>query len=79
MPKIKTNKTLSKRVKITKNGKIKVGHIRNGHLKRKFTANRASRKKGYRTLKANAFQKMIKQMLGKKGSDINLKDNKENA
>lgn len=46
-----------------------VGHIRDGHLKRKFTANRKHRKKGYRQMK-NPFVKQFKKMLGKKGAKI---------
>jgi len=77
MPKLKTKKTLAKRVKVTGSGKVMVNYGRSGHLKRKYSANRKNRKKGYKKLKANAFQKKIKSLLGKKGSDINLKNNKK--
>ena len=70
MPKQKTRKTLSKRIKITKSGKVMVGALRNGHLKRKFTANRKSRKKGYREFDNTAFKNKFRSLLGKKGGKI---------
>ncbi len=73
MPKLKTKKTLKKRVKVTGSGKIMVKHGRSGHLKRKYSADRKNRKKGYKKLEANAFKKKIKQLLGKKGSNIKIK------
>lgn len=73
MPKIKTKKTLKKRVKITGSGKIMVGHGSDGHLKRKYSANQKNRKKGYKEFEAKGFKSKIKKLLGKKGSDINLK------
>ncbi len=74
MPKIKTKKTLKKRVKITGGGKVMVNHGSDGHLKRKYSADQKNRKKGYRKFKSNAFKKKFKKLLGKKGSNINLKN-----
>ncbi|MBD3366399.1 50S ribosomal protein L35 [candidate division WWE3 bacterium] len=73
MPKLKTKKTLKKRVKITGSGKVMVGHGRNGHLKRKESANQKNRKKGYKEYKDNAFKKKLKKLLGKKGANISIK------
>lgn len=44
MPKLKTKKTLLKRIKITKNGKILRAQIGNGHLKVKRHSRRKHRK-----------------------------------
>ncbi|HOM77629.1 50S ribosomal protein L35 [Patescibacteria group bacterium] len=72
MPKLKTRKTLAKRVKITKTGKVMVGALRNGHLKRKFNANRKGRKKGLRTFGQPTIKANFKRLLGKKGKKINV-------
>lgn len=45
MPKIKTKKTLAKRIRLTKNGKLIRKQTRIGHLKIKMDASRKGRKK----------------------------------
>jgi ribosomal protein L35 len=70
MPKLKTRKTLAKRIKITKNGKVMIGALRNGHLKRKFTASRKGRKKGLKAFGNSAFKTKFKAMLNSKGKNI---------
>ena len=70
MPKLKTRKTLKKRVKISKSGKIMVGAVCNGHLKAGRSANRKGRKKGRHELKSGGFKTKFKKMLAKKGSSI---------
>ena len=72
MPKLKTKKTLKKRIKISGSGKVMVGPVRNGHLKRKFTANRKGRKKGYRELENTSFKLRFRKLLGKAGTNIKL-------
>lgn len=44
MPKIKTKKTLTKRIKITKNGKLLRKQVGTGHLKVKWDSSRSHRK-----------------------------------
>ncbi len=44
MPKMKTNHTLMKRIRVTKNGKLMKKQSRMGHLKVKMDASRKSRK-----------------------------------
>ena len=46
MPKMKTKKTAQARVKITKSGKIMRKNVRTGHLKRKWSASKKTRKSG---------------------------------
>jgi ribosomal protein L35 len=70
MPKLKTKKTLLKRVKITKLGKILKKQSRIGHLKRKWSVNHKLRK-GRRKNQENAGHKRIfKKLLGKHGKGI---------
>lgn len=72
MKKLKTRKTLAKRIRVTKNGKVLVGALRNGHLKRKFSANRKNRKKGLRSFESAAFKAKFKNLLGEEGRKINV-------
>ncbi|MBI2414499.1 50S ribosomal protein L35 [candidate division WWE3 bacterium] len=44
MPKLKTKRTAMKRIKITKNGKILRKNVSTSHLKRKWSANKKTRK-----------------------------------
>jgi len=68
--KIKTKKTLLKRVKITKNGKILKKQSNTGHLKRKWSASRKSRK-GSRLIQENKGHiSKLKTLLGKFGRNI---------
>ena len=68
--KIKTRKTLQKRVKITKTGKIMKKSIGMGHLKEKKSSPRKTRNTG-RTEQTNAgHRKMFKKMLNKHGKEI---------
>lgn len=59
----KIKKSVSKRFKVTKNGKVLFSHQNRGHLKRKKTRNTVRRQKEPGLLKG-AFAKKIKQMLG---------------
>lgn len=64
---MKTKKTLAKRMRVTKTGKVVVKQSNTGHLKRKWSAARKSRKSGRVTLAPN-FLKTVKQFAGKKKS-----------
>lgn len=64
MPKKKIKKSVSKRFKITKTGKVLFGHQYQGHLMRKKSKKRIRHLKETGVLKG-AFAKKVKQMLGK--------------
>lgn len=64
MSKLKTKKTLRKRVKITKTGKIVKKQVRTGHLKRKWSASKKSRKTRLENQENSGHRKIIKNLLG---------------
>jgi len=64
MPKLKTRKSVSKRVKITSKGKFLKGSINNSHLKRKEDNSSKSRKSRYSHI-SKGFAKRMKKMLPK--------------
>lgn len=66
----KTRKTLIKRVKITKSGKILKKQNRTGHLKRKWSANKKHRKTGLEEVTSKGYKDKIKTLLGKAGRNI---------
>lgn len=70
MSKIKTRKTLTKRIKITKSGKVLRKSIRMGHLKVKLSANRKGRKAGLSQVTNAGYLKTLRNLLGKSGKDI---------
>jgi ribosomal protein L35 len=63
MAKQKTHKTLSKRIKISKSGKIMTKAIRTGHLKAKWSTNKKFRKQGYMEQATEGYIKNIKKLL----------------
>jgi large subunit ribosomal protein L35 len=63
MPKKKIKKSVSKRFKITKTGKVLFGHQFQGHLMRKKSRRRIRRQKETGVLQG-AFAKKVKQQLG---------------
>ena len=63
MPKKKIKKSVSKRFKITKTGKVLFGHQYQGHLMRKKSKRKIRQLKETGVLKG-AFAKKVKQMLG---------------
>lgn len=65
MGKFKTKKTLLKRVRLTKNGKIIKGQIGTGHLKVKWSTNKRFRKKMSLSQPNKGHIKKFKRMLGK--------------
>ncbi len=68
--KLKTKKTLMKRVKITKSGKILKKQNRTGHLKRKWSTNKRHRKLGLEVMESSGYKKKVKRLLGKHGKRI---------
>jgi len=70
MRKLKTKKTLMKRIKISKNGKIMKKHTDTGHLKRKWISARHSRKMRGGLQEDHAHKKIFKQLLGSLGKTI---------
>jgi len=70
MPKIKTKKTLLKRIRITKKGKIMRMSAQNGHLKVKSDASRKSRKSKQNQMTNTGSVKTIKKLLAKYGKGI---------
>lgn len=70
MPKLKTKKTLKKRIKVTKGGKILKKKTYVGHLKRKWSASQKSRKKRRVTQHNKGHIKKFKKLLAKAGRNI---------
>jgi len=70
MPKLKTKKTLSKRIRITKGGKIVKKQSNIGHLKVKWDSARRGRKANRLSQKNKGHIKMIKRLMGKAGRNI---------
>jgi large subunit ribosomal protein L35 len=65
MPKLKSKKTLLKRIKITGTGKIIKKQTRIGHLKRKWSTNRKFRKRRLDVQENKGHIKVFRQLLGK--------------
>lgn len=63
MPKMKIKKSVSKRFKVTKNGKVMHGHQYKGHLKLHKSKRRQRRLKEPGVL-TGKFAKKIRQLLG---------------
>jgi len=62
---MKTKKTLLKRIRITKNGKVIGKQMSNAHLKVKRSAARKNRKKADMIVLNKGISKKLKTMLGK--------------
>jgi len=65
MPKLKTKKTLLKRIRVTKNKKLVRGQVRTGHLKVKWGANKKFRKAKSKVIKNKGHKRKFRKMLGK--------------
>ena len=63
MPKLKTHSGTKDRVRITKNGKVRVSHSHRNHFLQKKTGARKRKLAGLETL-AGTQVKAIKQMIG---------------
>ena len=70
MPKLKTKKTLMKRVRITKRGKIAKKHTQIGHLKAKWDSSRHSRNSRRGIQISKGQRKIFKKLLAKAGARI---------
>lgn len=70
MPKLKTKKTLMKRIKITKSGKIMRRQNDNGHLKVKRDSSRKSRKAQNAIQTDKGHIRMFRRLLGKAGRGL---------
>jgi ribosomal protein L35 len=66
----KTKKTLIKRVKVTKGGKVLKKQNRTGHLKRKMDASRKNRKSKLVEQENAGHKRVFKTLLGKHGRKI---------
>lgn len=65
MPKLKTKKSLLKKIKITKTGKVLRSHqLRSGHLRR-HKSKSALRRHAVPTVVSKTIAKTFKQMLGR--------------
>ncbi len=67
---MKTKKTLMKRIKITKTGKVLKKQNRTGHLKIKMDASRRTRKSSLIEQADTGHTKKFKKLLGKHGRYI---------
>ncbi len=67
MPKLKTKKTLIKRIKISKSGKIIKKQTSMGHLKERRDASRKGRKAQTLTQENKGHIKIFKKLLAKAG------------
>ncbi len=72
MPKMKTRKTLTKRVRVTKNGYLVMKQTRMGHLKRKFDSSRKFRMNILVSQPNAGHVKVIKRMLVKLGRGVKI-------
>jgi large subunit ribosomal protein L35 len=63
MPKLKTHSGTKDRVKVTKNGKVRVGHPNKNHFLQKKSGSRKRALSGLGTM-TGSNSKMIKQKLG---------------
>lgn len=68
--KLKTRKTLMKRVKISKGGKLLKKANRMRHLKRKMDSARKTRKAGVEAQTNKGQIKIVKKLLGKYGKAL---------
>lgn len=64
MPKLKTHSGTKDRVRITKNGKVRVGHPNMSHFLQKKSGSRKRSLSGLRTVEHAATKATIKQQLG---------------
>ncbi|HCC41971.1 hypothetical protein A2473_03580 [candidate division WWE3 bacterium RIFOXYC2_FULL_42_13] len=70
MPKMKSKKTLLKRIRVTKNGKLMKKSVSIGHLKRKWSSSRKHRKTQMSEQLNRGHIKIIRSLLVKKGKGI---------
>ncbi|MCA9308541.1 MAG: 50S ribosomal protein L35 [Patescibacteria group bacterium] len=71
MPKIKTRKSLLKRLKITKTGKVLKKNVRLGHLNSKLSDAARRRKNTFRQQTNSGHLKLFKQLIPNSGIKLN--------
>ncbi len=64
MPKLKTRKTLTKRVKVTKTNRLLKRANNMGHLKVKFDQSKKSRKRGLQEITSLKYKILFRRLLG---------------
>jgi len=70
MPKLKTKKTLLKRIKISKNGAVRKNKVGLKHLKVNKNVEQKQRSRTGNTLKSKKILGRFRKMLGKYGRNI---------
>ncbi|MFA5776249.1 MAG: 50S ribosomal protein L35 [Patescibacteria group bacterium] len=70
MPKLKTRKTLLRRIKISKNGVVRTGKVGLKHLKVNKGVGQKQRHRAGSQLKSKKIKGRFKKMLGKYGKNI---------
>lgn len=70
MPKLKTKKTLLRRIKISKNGAVRKGKVGLKHLKVNKGVGQKQRNRTGDLLKSKKIKGRMKKMLGKYGKNI---------
>jgi ribosomal protein L35 len=65
MPKLKTRKTLLKRIKVTKKGKFMRKVVGMAHLKVKASADRKATKSKFKEQKTSAIKRKFRKLLAK--------------
>jgi len=70
MPKMKSKKTLLKRIKITKKGRLFKKSVSIGHLKRKWDSSKKHRKAGLSEQPNRGHVKVFKKLLVKKSKGV---------
>lgn len=70
MPKLKTRKTLTKRIRITKNGKVVRQKVGLKHLMATKSVNQRRRSRDGGKVKSKQIKGRLKKMLGKHGKNI---------
>ena len=72
MPKIKSKKTLLKRIKVTKGGKIVKKSVSIGHLKRKWSSSKKNRKNLMQSQPNAGHKRIFKKLLNKMGKGVKI-------
>lgn len=68
---MKTKKTLAKRIKITKGGKMLRKNVRTSHLKSKWDTNKRHRKNSGGEVENIGHKKIFRKLLNKRAKRIN--------
>ncbi len=71
MGKMKTKKTLVKRIKVTKGGKLLRKRVRTSHLKSKWSTSRRHRKSAGSTVANTGHKRIFQKLLNKRAKGLN--------